>query len=575
MRRAIFLCLVLMFSINSVSAADISTDTEWSENSTLSGDYVVKSGNTLTISGDYTVDDETNITVESGANLIVSGSLSSDVPTHLKMLDNTAVAQSDISVPITDTAETGTMKIYFAQEINFYIQISIDGANSTSVNGSEFEYTGDFSGSQLEVVFTEILYESIVIESIVMSPVGGTPSTLDPNSLESNNTAEWIAYEEHFWFLYVQGSAEITGNVMGAIFSCVGDCVLNGASLQYSSPIDVTGSISVDSSTLNGSRTDEDIMVWDDAGITWSADSVGTGGETDNWVNVLTSRTVTVPNGAVYVRPIDLGYGNETPGALSATVNGMFMNGYWNESDEDIEDMPEGVEIGDAKWSTDNCSPCVIDLSTSEHGKMVRWQDSSGEVHNDTASATFHLDSASWGNYVKTVELLPNTNNFEITIDLPLINIISVVASEDSATTNNRLGVLVTVKNSGLADANIFLECTTDGNEANIGSTVKYPIEAGQTEEIALNWDTATEGTKTLDCGVFIPEEFAGLSVGSSELVVSNEVSWSEEEDRGVNLIWPIIMGLGIGGVIYYIATTRKPKIGNLDLETVVDQDED
>ena len=150
-----------MFSINSVSAADISTDTEWSENSTLSGDYVVKSGNTLTISGDYTVDDETNITVESGANLIVSGSLSSDVPTHLKMLDNTAVAQSDISVPITDTAETGTMKIYFAQEINFYIQISIDGANSTSVNGSEFEYTGDFSGSQLEVVFTEILYESI------------------------------------------------------------------------------------------------------------------------------------------------------------------------------------------------------------------------------------------------------------------------------------------------------------------------------------------------------------------------------------------------------------------------------
>ena len=56
MRRAIFLCLVLMFSITSVSATDISTDTEWSENSTLSGDYVVKSGNTLTISGNYTVD---------------------------------------------------------------------------------------------------------------------------------------------------------------------------------------------------------------------------------------------------------------------------------------------------------------------------------------------------------------------------------------------------------------------------------------------------------------------------------------------------------------------------------------
>ena len=543
MRRAMFLCLVLMFSITSVSATDISTDTEWSENSTLSGDYVVKSGNTLTISGDYTVDDETNITVESGANLIVSGSLSSDIPTHLKMLDNTAVAQSDISVPITDTAETGTMKIYFAKMINFDIQISIDGADSTPFNGSEFEYTGDFSGSQLEVVFTGILYESVVIESIVMSPVGGTPSTLDPNSLESNNTAEWIAYEEHFWFLYVQGSAEITGNVMGAIFSCVGDCVLDGASLQYSSPIDVTGSISVDSSTLNGSRADEDIMVWDDAGITWSTDSVGTGGETDNWVNVLTSRTVTVPNGAVYVRPIDLGYGDEAPGILTS--------------------------------SGTDCSPCVIDLSTSEHGKMVRWQDGSGELHTDAASATFHLDSVSWGNYVETVDVLPNTNNFEITIDLPIINIISVVASDDSATTNNRLGVLVTVENSGLADANIFLECTTNGEDANIGSTVKYPIEAGQTEEIALNWDTATEGTKTLDCGVFIPEEFAGLSVGSSELVVSNEVSWSEEEDRGVNLIWPIIMGLGIGGVIYYIATTRKPKIGNLDLEAVVDQDED
>ena len=63
-------------------------------------------------------------------------------------------------------------------------------------------------------------------------------------------------------------------------------------------PIEVMGEIIVTDSTLSGGVTDEDIILWDDATITWT-NSSGTGGTTDNWVNILTSRTIGVQNGYV------------------------------------------------------------------------------------------------------------------------------------------------------------------------------------------------------------------------------------------------------------------------------------
>ena len=528
--------MILLFSVPIASATDITEDTDWSTSGSISGNYTVKSGNALTISGDYTIEDNTNITVEEGATMIVTGSAMANAPLYLKMSNSAQPGpyNSNFTVPINHISTTGTMKIYFAQVVDFDIPISINGENATTFNGTEFIYSGSFDVENIDVKIYHYGYEMIALESILLSPGGDTPSTLDPLTLDSTNTTTWINYEDHYWSLNVLGTLEVTGGeVLGAIISCEGTCTLDSAELTYSGPIDVTGSISVTDSTLNGSRTDEDITVWDDATVTW-LDSEGTGGETDNWVNVLTSRTVAVPNGAVYAKTVDVGYDDQTVGVLS-----------------DCDFVIAAL-----------CGDNIIDLATNEHGRMVRWQDGDGVIHVDAASATFHLDTV-WGNYVTTIDPLPNENHFVIDLEdmkLPIIDIVSVVASDDEATTNSRHGMIVTVENSGLSDATIFLECTSGGEVANIGSTVIYTIPASETVEIALNWDTATTGTKTLDCGVFVPPEFDGLNVGG-DTISSGEVVWSETEDNGVNLIWPIIIGLAIGGVIYFVATTKKEMI--------------
>jgi len=530
------------------TANDITEDTDWSDSGSISGEHVVESGNTLTISGEYTVEDNTNITIEEGATMIVTGSAMANAPLYLKMSSTgQGPYNSNFSVPINEASTTGTMKIYFAQEINFDIPISVNGENATTFNGTEFVYTGSFDVENIDVKIYHYGYETIALEEILLSPDEGTPSILDPLTLNSTNTTTWINYEDHYWHLNVMGDLEITGGEMlGAIISCEGTCALDSAELTYSGPIDVTGSISVTDSTLNGSRTDEDIIVWDAATVTWD-NSEGTGGDTDEWVRILTSRTVAVPNGAVYAKPTNIGYDDQAVGILT-----------------DCSFVIQAL-----------CGDNIIDLATNEQGRMVEWQDSDSIIHVDDASATFHLDTV-WGNYVTTIDPLPNENHFVINLDdlkLPIIEIVSIEASDDEATTNSRLGMIVTVENSGLSDATIFLECTSGGEDANIGSTVSNTIPASDSVEIALNWDTATTGTKTLDCGIFVPPEFEGISVGTNETVSSGEVVWSDAEDVGVNLIWPIVIGLGIGGVIYFVATTKKEMVETTVV--AVDDEED
>ena len=81
-------------------------------------------------------------------------------------------------------------------------------------------------------------------------------------------------------------------------------------------PIEVFGSISVTDSSLSGGITDEDIIVWDDAGIEW-VNSVGTGGDIDNWVNILTTRTIGVKNGYIVFYGYDMGYNSIDTSPLS------------------------------------------------------------------------------------------------------------------------------------------------------------------------------------------------------------------------------------------------------------------
>ena len=82
-----------------------------------------------------------------------------------------------------------------------------------------------------------------------------------------------------------QGTLIVSGSVFGAGITCHGICSLDGVNMSSTGPIEVFGEISVVDSTLNGGISDEDIIIWDDAEITWT-NSTGTGDMTDNWVNI-------------------------------------------------------------------------------------------------------------------------------------------------------------------------------------------------------------------------------------------------------------------------------------------------
>ena len=291
-------------------------------------------------------------------------------------------------------------------------------------------------------------------------------------------------------------------------------------------PIEVTGQIMVQNSTLSGGISDEDIIVWDNATISWDVDSIGTGGSTDNWVNILTTRTIGVQNSQIVAFISGIGYNAKTiPSGLSDNTSFDGTNG------------DHIIEIGD-----------------NENDRMVRWQDGNGVLHTENATIRLVLLTP-WATHEYDFGELPRTNHVDLVMPLPYLELISLEESSSTGTANTRLGVMATVRNSGFDSASFQFECQTEGEDANIGLTVTTEIQAGETLEIPLNWDTATEGTKKLDCSIYTPTNYDGIDVGGGIVVSTGEVVWESWDESGsINLFLPILIGTIIGvGISIYI----------------------
>lgn len=549
MRRAILMCLIMLCSLPTVSAEGgmtIASDDNWESSGSIGGDTLVKQNSTLTISGDYTVEDGSTITVEEGSTLVVSGSALSEAPTRLA-LDTTAT----LIVPTGDLGPSGTMRITFHDEVVMDISISVNGGAEEVFTGTQYDWSGSLDGENLTVQINGTIFQINSIGDVQLVPDSGTPVVRSPENISGTGHAVVTEYTDHAWTIDVQGSLIVSGELSGVGITCDGSCELNGATMGGTGPIDVTGSISITDSTLSGSLTDEDIIIWDDGGVTWT-NSTGTGGNIDNWVNILTKREVIVPNSGVVVSPISLGYNSNSPGQL--------------------------VDCADGETAI-TCGDNIVVMTTNEHNRMVRWQDGAGELHEEDASATFTLETI-WGTWTKTVDPLPMTPSFTVEMDLPHVTLDSIVESADEGTVNKRLGMMVTLSNDGAADANVMFECFTDGEDANIGMTQSIAVEAGETVEVPINWDTYTEGEKTLDCNLIIPSEFDDDTVGSTTSVSSGIVNWEEEEDSGSNLIIPITMGV-IFGVLLFAASrlgmlsSSEPESKDYDEEVEIESTEE
>ena len=523
MRRAILLTLIILLSQPLVSAADISEDVEADSNGTLSGEYSVKDGATWTISGDYEIAEDTTIVVEEGSTMIVTGSMTAESSPQLNL-----AGTANVLVPVGNLGESGTLRIIFAEEVLYGITIEINNDSTENWTGSQFDWIGGMDVDNLTVNITTHPFQISAISNITLSPQGATPVLRDAEQLSGEGTSLVIPDRANAWSLDVQGTLIVTGSIFGAAISCSGTCTLNGAQMTSTGPIEVTGSITVTDSTLSGGISDEDIIIWDDASVEWT-NSTGTGGVTDNWVNILTTRTVGVQNGYVVFYGENMGYDSTSTSPLAD--NNTF--------------------------DTANQGDNVIEIADNERKRMVRWQDGNGELHVESANARVVL-ATPWGTYEKIIPNLPHVNHFDVVLDTPSLSFDSLVASDNENNINSRLGVMATITNSGSVDATFILECVSNGTDANVGTTVSHTVEADSTLEIPLNWDSAYEGDLVLGCDIFVPYHFEGFDVVTTGTASTESVAWSEVEDDSTNLFLPITIGVVVAVILYVVMMRMK-----------------
>jgi len=545
MRRAMLLSLIILLSQPFVSATDISADSEEDSSGTLSGDYTVTNGATWTVSGDYEIAENTAIVIEEGATMVVSGSMDAVAPPKLNL-----AGTANVLVPVGNLGDSGVLRIDFADEILYGIDIEINNETSVNWTGTQFDWNGDLDVENITVNITTHPFQISSISTITLSAQGTTPVMLEADELSGNGTSLVIPDRNNAWSIDVQGSLIVTGSIFGAGITCSGTCTLNGAQMTSTGPIEVMGSISVTDSTLSGGISDEDIIVWDDASVTWT-NSTGTGGVTDNWVNILTTRTIGIENGYVVFYGYDMGYDSISTSPLGD--NNTF----------------EPANMGDN----------VIEIALDERDRMIRWQDGDGIVHEESASGLVVL-STPWGDYEHQIPDLPKVNHFDVSLDLPSLSFDSLVESDDENNVNSRLGIMATVTNNGDASANFLIDCISNGTDANVGVNVPYSAGPGETIEIPMNWDSAVEGELTLECTIFVPYHFDGFDVVSSGTATTNPVTWSIEDDNSTNLLLPIAIGLVLAvGVFAFMLRKNMQneamKEYSQSIEQIDDSDED
>jgi len=542
MRRAILLTLIILLSQPLVSATDISEDVEADSNGTLSGEYSVENGATWTISGDYEIAEDTTIVVEEGSTMVVTGSMTAESSPQLNL-----AGTANVLVPVGNLGESGTLRIIFAEEVLYGITIEINNDSTENWTGSQFDWIGGMDVDNLTVNITTHPFQISAISNITLSPQGATPVLRDAEQLSGEGTSLVIPDRANAWSIDVQGTLVVTGSIFGAAIFCSGTCTLNGAQMTSTGPIEVTGSITVTDSTLSGGISDEDIIIWDDASVEWT-NSTGTGGVTDNWVNILTTRTVGVQNGYVVFYGENMGYDSTSTSPLAD--NNTF----------------------DPANQGDN----VIEIADNERKRMVRWQDGNGELHVESANARVVL-ATPWGTYEKIIPNLPHVNHFDVVLDTPLLSLDSLVASDDTNKIDSGLGVNATVTNSGNADATFLLDCVSNGTDAYVGSTVSYTVEADSTLEIPLNWISAYEGDLILECGIYPPYHFEGFEVVTSGTATTESVAWSEVEDDSTNLFLPITIGVVVAVILYVVMMRMKlnNEIEKEHLLSLVDDEDD
>ena len=518
----------------------ISSSESWNSNSELNGDVTVSEGATLTISGDITIATGSSIIIESGANLVLSGGLSA-----LEMSSGVFMEVYDTTVlqpNFTGLVDSGTLRINMAKDYFSTMDVNVTvGDNTVAWTGEEYiDYIVNFNDLAINVSFQGFWQFPVWIDSIQAFDSNGAIYTLDADEWGHNNGVLKIEGGEASYNIIVNGNFDSnSGSIEGANLSCSGVCSIDNSTLSWSSPINVhdTGTLSIMTSTINGSRTYEDIIVHDTASINYDTPTMtGTGGPTDSWIRLLSQRVIStnLKDAPASVHFEGLGYLGSS-GDLTLDENGSFELSQHNN--------PE----------------------LNKYLRMTEWLDSSGTMNQENGMVKITLSGgySAWsGDYSTTLEPAPATPSFTANIPLPYVEIDSVVPEDNKGTANKGLGVMVTASNTGDVEVSTNIQCFEGDDLADV-TTLFVTLAPGESKEIPTTWYANSSGSKSLNCKPLILQKFNTLSedLGQTTGTESELVSFKDAEDSEdlpIILYGAIVIVIVIATVIFSRISAKK-----------------
>ena len=505
------------------------TDSEtWTEDAHMNGHVVVADGATLNVNANITMETGSSITVEDGGQLVITnGALHSD-DLNAGLMVNSMFAT--LTINFGDLADEGVLQLKLDHTIDANSKMNITLGDET-VNASGLDmvsFDAPLNDTDLVITFDSYYFTPTYVLWAKAIYGGGNTETLLAQDIDA-------ADAPLYWFqsgfdIHAHGDITVTSStISGAKITCEGLCQFDNAELVGSAPVEAasTSSVSVLNSIISGSRSDEDIILHDQAQITYT-NSQGTGGTTDAWVRLLSQRSLStnIPNGSLDL--YDIGYRAND----------------WN----DLTDENGNIVFVEAG-------------ATNEWKRMIEWMDGDGVVHQEEASITLSITS-SWGTFSQTFNAshlnLPE-NSMELA--LPYVAVTSVSPESTTAVANKSVSGMVSVSNTGDADVSGVSIWCYNGDEVVDTTQIVVSLKAGESKDVPFTWYMYQAGDATLTCKPLLPSALNGIStlVVDATGADSEIVTWEyEEEIEEFPLIIWIVVALGFAGLALVIATQAR-----------------
>ena len=549
-RNSMICILILLLTSAAPSLADaptdgstitITSDESWSSSTTFNGSVTIASGATLTIDSNTDIATSSSITVSDGANLIIDTSSinAQEQKVWLAMDDISA----QITIPLQGTGGDVTIKFTFRDTLGENnLKAGFTGSELVNQSGEDAQFTTNLAQgeSEISINLSAAGWSAVKISEVDIIESGTGSNVEDIRSLQYTGLK---AGAEATWSLNIMEGGSLLSSqssISGVDLVCFGACTLNQTTLQSFEPIDLSdsGIITLIDSNLNGSITDEDIKGLPGAEINWDATTTGSGGNTDRWIIERIGQKITTPLPGVLIQLGELGYWNESK-TVTTDSNGMYT-------------LPS---------------------------RIIQWMDSSGEIHNESArieNVSFS-GASSWGTFTGPLGLL-GSEDTTLTLELPMISVISVEIEDGEANVGDSVSVTAKVKNEGAA-ANIKLTCT-DSSGADVRTSPIYiPVEAGaqSTTTVQFTWIQDSSGEESITCSPLIPsafEDFKNLILTEQSSANSSSMKWIAPADSGTNMAMWLMVAVIVGVGAMLVFTQKRGAVEEETMESPQETEE-